>query len=900
MASSDANPSNDQWGFSLRYLQDILQRSQVKQQVIWLDCCFSGELLNFKETEINQQRDRLLIAASYDYEIAYQQLNGEHGVLSNALLEGLNPYQVPEFEWVTNEMLIVDVRKKIQKYYNLVKIPQSPLIRNYGEVIQLIQGKQDLTISESNLDNNNVVNSSLNLDTVDMPTNVSNFFGRAEELDNLEKIVLTDKCRLISLVGMTGIGKTTLVVKLTERVQQNFQYMIWKNLRYISSFHVLIDDIVKTFSIHAQHQDISENINNRIQYLIKYLQQNKCLLVLDDVTEIIHDNDGDEIYRKGWEEFGEFIQQITQSSYQSCLILTSQRHLIELSNHKNDSHYYQTISVDGLKVEDVEDAYSPDIYCEATNSEEYYWQEFVGYYGGNPVALGIASKIILDKYDGELSSFFEQYVDYRGKHSIRQYTYQNEEHDTILQDLPEGIHNLLGRQFDALNESEKETMYLLAIQNEPVSRRDIRNYSKLEYLTLINKETSSFSLVPMVRDYVINRLIHTIIDEIVKKQPQYFNQCSLLQAQAKDYIKDIQKDRIIEPIKKGLLKKFGGNKPVKEHLKIILSKWREQEPVDGALGGNILNLLLLMGVDLTGENFSNIPVRNADLQNAELHDVDFSNSKFYESTFSETLSCIHSITFSPNGKNFAAGDANGNVRLWETENYQLTLLSDGESHSHQVWSVAFSPDGKMLASAGEDKTIRLWNVTSLNKIKELKDEQCIYSIKFSFDGDILVSAGDKRITLWNLEDWDMDTNIQFHQIPLEQEVYSVAFSDSRTFVSGSQDGYVRLWDISEIKRPQLLNGWQEHEKAVRCVAFSPDGAIIASGSEDGTIRLWKKNINKSLKILKSDQIKQVWTIAFSSMVKYLLVVVVTKILVELMNIITLDCGILILVNVQKY
>ena len=129
---------------SLRDLQDILQKSQVKQQVVWLDCCFSGELLNFKETEIGQQSsgcDHCLIAASHSSEVAYQQLNGEHGVLSNALLAGLDPYQVSEFEWVTNEKLTVDVRKEIQKYYKLERIPQSPLISNHGEVIKLIQGK---------------------------------------------------------------------------------------------------------------------------------------------------------------------------------------------------------------------------------------------------------------------------------------------------------------------------------------------------------------------------------------------------------------------------------------------------------------------------------------------------------------------------------------------------------------------------------------------------------------------------------------------------------------------------------------------------------------------------------------------------------------------------------------
>jgi Caspase domain len=73
LAASDVNPGKI-WGFSLRDLWDILQQSQVKQQIIWLDCCFAGELLNFKDTELGRQSsgcDRMLIAASRDYEVAY-------------------------------------------------------------------------------------------------------------------------------------------------------------------------------------------------------------------------------------------------------------------------------------------------------------------------------------------------------------------------------------------------------------------------------------------------------------------------------------------------------------------------------------------------------------------------------------------------------------------------------------------------------------------------------------------------------------------------------------------------------------------------------------------------------------------------------------------------------------
>ncbi|MBD2512514.1 NACHT domain-containing protein [Nostoc muscorum FACHB-395] len=144
LGTSDASPSKNLWGLSLRELWEILQQSQAQQQVIWLDCCFSGELLNFKDTELGRHSsgcDRFLIAASRDYEVAYQQLDGKHGVLTGALLAGLNPHLVPEFEWITNRTLTVSVEQKLQVYYETTKIPQSPLISNHGEAIKLIQGR---------------------------------------------------------------------------------------------------------------------------------------------------------------------------------------------------------------------------------------------------------------------------------------------------------------------------------------------------------------------------------------------------------------------------------------------------------------------------------------------------------------------------------------------------------------------------------------------------------------------------------------------------------------------------------------------------------------------------------------------------------------------------------------
>lgn len=60
---------------------------------------------------------------------------------------------------------------------------------------------------------------------------VTTFYGRVEELATLTHWIVSDRCRLILLLGMGGIGKTSLSVKLAEQLQGSFEYLIWRSLR---------------------------------------------------------------------------------------------------------------------------------------------------------------------------------------------------------------------------------------------------------------------------------------------------------------------------------------------------------------------------------------------------------------------------------------------------------------------------------------------------------------------------------------------------------------------------------------------------------------------------------------------------------------------------------------------
>ncbi|BAY23906.1 WD-repeat protein [Calothrix sp. NIES-2100] len=700
---------------------------------------------------------------------------------------------------------------------------------------------------------------------------VSIFYGRSEELETVKRWVMQENCRLITLLGMGGIGKTTLSVKLAQEIigsrEENYagnllslfassshspvQYIIWRSLRNAPPVEDILAQLIQFFS-EQQQTNLPSELQHRISLLLTYLRSSRCLMILDNAESILQAGDRTGRYRPGCEGYGQLLQCVAETSHQSCLILTSREKPQGLAKYEGDSLPVRSLQLTGLLETAGRELFN--VKGKFTASPDQ-WQVLISRYGGNPLALKIVASSIRDFFDGDVSQFLA--ISQQG---------------TFIFD---DIRDLLDQQFHRLTALEREIMYWLAINREPISlaelqadfvayippRELLESLSSLQRRSVIEKSAGGFTQQPVVMEYVSNQLIEQVCQEIrvwdMEKHTPLFTSHALIKAQAKDYLRESQINLILQPLIDQLITELGSRENIANYLQQILAQLRGKSPQEtGYVGGNALNLLHQAQIDLIGYDFSGLTVWQAYLQGVNLHDVNFTGSDLSRCVFTETLGNILSAAFNPNGQLLATCDTDCHVRVWEVKTGKLLLICQG--HINWVRFVLFSPDGELLASCGADQNIKLWNVRDGVCIKTLTGhEHEVFSVAFHPEGKILASAsGDRTVKIWNIHDGTCLQTLTGHT----DWVRCVAFSpDGETLVSSGADHTIKLWDVHQGK---CLRTLQAHTGWVRSVAFSADGQTLASASGDRTIKIWNYHTGECLKTY-TGHTNSVYSIAYS-------------------------------------
>ncbi|BAZ17189.1 WD-repeat protein [Calothrix sp. NIES-4071] len=659
---------------------------------------------------------------------------------------------------------------------------------------------------------------------------VSVFYGRHREQEILSEWIVQDHCRLITLQGMGGIGKTTLAIKVAENNRSEFEYIFWRSLRNAPPIQNLLSDLIKFLS-NQQETNLPDTNDALLTLLMKYLNESRCLLILDNVETILVSGASAGNYREGYKTYGQLFRNIAEISHTSCLLLTSREKPKGLAPFEGKNLPVRSLQINGLSELETHEIFTDKGFY-ASQAQE---QLLTARYSGNPLALKIVATTTQELFAGDV----EQFLGYE---------------TSVFGDIWE----LLDQQFERLPPLEKQIMYWLAINREAISLSELRQdivtpVSPRELIEALESlkarsliETSrdasnitTFTQQPAVMEYMTEKLNTIRNSEITTGIISNLHCYALIKATAKEYIRSAQIYLLLEPLVNKLLNHLGNTNQLENHLYQIIESLRNNSPNQpGYAAGNLLNLLCHIQADLTNINLSNLTVWQAYLKNINLNGINFHSSDLSKSIFTETLSSILAVAFSPDGKILVTGGVAGEVQLWQESNGKSLLT--WKAHQRWILSLAVSPNGEMLATSSDDKTVKVWDIRTGECLKTFTGQTSwVYEVAFSPDSRFVASVGDEHtIKLWDIDSGQLSTTFNGHT----GQVYTIAFNqEGQILASGANDGTIRLWNINT---GQLIQTLQAPSNFVQAVTFSPDEKTLASTSDDCKIQLWETDTGK--------------------------------------------------------
>ncbi|MBO1054921.1 MAG: ATP-binding protein [Dolichospermum sp. DET73] len=326
------------------------------------------------------------------------------------------------------------------------------------------------------------INTKSNNHDLTLAPQIITFHNRETELQTLTHWILNQNTHLISILGLSGIGKTTLVKRFIDLHQQKFDAIVWRSLKFPQSLNLLLDDLLKHHKL-----DSLPTINDKLKQLFDILTNKKCLIILDDLQNIFIPSQFAGKYQPEYQDYQTLFKMITETQHQSSVILISQEQCPEMECLDEELYPIKSLELSGLD--------NPEILKNTGLKNEDSWLKLIKLYEGNLLYLKSISILIHKNYDGQV-------VDFLGENTLH-ITNQMESH------FQETFHHL--------STQEQEIVLELSKFENPISREELRqslNLSSVDFnnglqslqqrylVTKIKEDRILFKLSPVFHEYV--------------------------------------------------------------------------------------------------------------------------------------------------------------------------------------------------------------------------------------------------------------------------------------------------------------------------------------------------------------------------------------------------------------
>jgi AAA+ ATPase superfamily predicted ATPase len=319
----------------------------------------------------------------------------------------------------------------------------------------------------NNNQHNNTEQSKSSYQDLTLAPKIIRFYGREKELNFLSHGILNQNAHLISVLGLSGIGKTTLVKRFIDLNIQQFEIIIWRSLKFPKSLDLLIDDL-----LNVCQQEAKATIDDKLKQLFNILKNKKCLIILDDLENIFVNRQFTGQYKPEYQDYKTFLQMITEIEHQSCLILISQEKCQEMISLDSELYPIHSLELSGL------DNAATEILKNQGLKNEETWLNLINLYESHPKYLQYISILIKDVFQSEVAEFIKE--------------------NSLI--LTEDFKTLFDLIWMRLSEVEKEILLKISQNDQPISRDEIKQVLSLSSMDIIN------GLQSLTRRFLVSKL----------------------------------------------------------------------------------------------------------------------------------------------------------------------------------------------------------------------------------------------------------------------------------------------------------------------------------------------------------------------------------------------------------
>lgn len=727
-------------------------------------------------------------------------------------------------------------------------------------------------------------------------------FGREAELATMHDWLVRDRAKLVWVFGIGGVGKTTLAAAATTAATEQFDVIYWRSLLNAPPVEEVVRSAVQALS-RNRIVEMPASFDEQLALLLDLLRRQRCLFVLDNLESLLQPNESS-AYRQGYDRYNQLIDTLARSRHNSCLVITSREQPAEMAR-LNGSPGVHVLRLAGLSSDAGREMLAAYQLGRGSGQSATDASTLVRRYSGNPLALKLVAQTVQEVFMGSIGDFLAADA-------------------SIFDD----VRTVLDNQFERLSSLQREIMMWLAIEREAISMSALREQlvhtppprellealQGLQRRSLLEQELGdasahashppntfagamAFTLQNVIMEYVTDRWVATACSDIERGALEALNRHALLKAQGKEYVLQSQMRLIMQPVADRLLTKLGPAE-LERRLHTVLDRLHALPArAPGYAAGNVLNLLLRLGFDVSAYDFSRLCVWQADLRNVKSAALNLVESDLSRSAFTLVFN-VWAIRLDGTNTVHIAGIIDGELQLWQAKDGQLrfaahaahsllapivfsangrfvahsssdhtlyvcdagdgTVLRTLRGHTESINRLAFSTDGTRLASCSRDGTVRIWDALTGEALHILQEGTgTVTCLGFSADNAVLTGGGEqKTITLWDARAGQVLHTLSGHT----REVECCAFSpDGAVLASGAHDGEIRLWDAIA---GEVLLAFAGHSHIVRALAFHPGGEVLASSGADGAVRLWQARTGQLLQNLLGHQL-DVNTLSFS-------------------------------------